>query len=141
MKIFSIKNEKLNFFNRPIYCESSAEALTYIQNVLMSDSDRALSGLKADLSLYELGEIDFTTGSITACSLVDSNGNTIIDPIKVCGLEEIFETIPADRLKPAITSSDLEACYEKISTLTETVSKLKTELESYENSKKKGRNK
>lgn len=64
MKIYSIKNEKLSFFNRPIYVESSNEALSYIQNILMSDADRALLGLKSDLSLYELGEIDFSTGII-----------------------------------------------------------------------------
>lgn len=88
MLIFSIKNEKLEFFNRPIYCESSNEALTYMQNVLMSDADRALVGLKDDLALYHLGEIDFVSGKITAAK----------KPMKVCSLREIFDSIPEDKI-------------------------------------------
>ena len=89
MLIFSIKNEKLGFFNRPIYCESSNEALTYVQNVLMSDADRALRGLKGELALYVLGEIDFTTGKI----LADKRGVR-----KICDLEEIFDSIPEEKV-------------------------------------------
>lgn len=89
MLIFSIKNEKLGFFNRPIYCESSNEALTYVQNVLMSDADRALRGLKGDLALYSLGEIDFVSGKILASKR---------DPIKICDLQEIFDSIPEDSI-------------------------------------------
>lgn len=88
MKIFSIKNESLEFFNRPIYVESENEALTYIQNILMSDADRALSGLKNDLALYELGEIDFVTGKIVPLD----------EPVRICGLVDIFNTIPEDRI-------------------------------------------
>lgn len=88
MFIYSIKNEKLSFFNRPIYCESANEALSYLQNVLMSDADRALHGLKEDLALYQLGSIDFVSGEINALS----------EPLKVTTLLEIFETIPADRV-------------------------------------------
>ena len=89
MNIYSIKNEKLGFFNRPIYCESHQEALTYIQNVLMSDADRALRGLREDLALYFLGEIDFTNGNI----VTPKRG-----PVKVSDLKEIFETIPEDKI-------------------------------------------
>ena len=89
MKIYSIKNEKLGFFNRPIFCESNAEALSYIQNVLMSDADRALLGLKSDLALYFLGSIDFTNGRIEPMEF---------DPLKVCDLEDIFNTIPEDKI-------------------------------------------
>lgn len=88
MKIFSIKNEGISFFNRPIYCESEAEALSYIQNVLMSDADRALLGLKDQLALYCLGEIDFTTGVISANDA----------PVIVCSLLDIFNSIPEDRV-------------------------------------------
>lgn len=89
MNIYSIKNEKLNFFNRPIYCESSAEALSYIQNVLMSDADRALLGLRGDLALYFLGEVDFTTGKINTDRKC---------PVKICDLNEIFNTIPEESI-------------------------------------------
>lgn len=87
MKIFSIKNEKLNYFNKPIYAESSNEALSYIQNVLMSDADRALLSLRGDLSLYLLGEIDFTSGKLTA-----------VDPELILPLDDIFASIPSDRV-------------------------------------------
>lgn len=88
MKIFSIKNEKLSFFNRPIYVESSNEALSYVQNVLMSDSDRALVGLKDDLALYEIGEIDFTDGTVRGLK----------KPVKCADLASIFESIPEDKI-------------------------------------------
>lgn len=88
MLIFSIKNEKLGFFNRPIYVESSNEALSYIQNILMSDADRVMLGLKNDLALYAQGEIDFTTGIITGFK----------HPKKVCDLVEIFDSIPEDKI-------------------------------------------
>lgn len=88
MKIFSIKNEKLSFFNRPIYVESAEEALSYIQNILMSDADRALLGLKDDLSLVYLGDIDFVTGKIDPCK----------KPVTVTPLADIFATIPEDQI-------------------------------------------
>lgn len=88
MKIFSIKNEKLSFFNRPIYVESSNEALSYVQNILMSDGDRALIGLKDDLALYEIGEIDFTDGSIRGLK----------KPVKCADLASMFESIPEDKI-------------------------------------------
>lgn len=88
MKIFSIKNEKLSFFNRPIYVESAEEALSYIQNILMSDADRALFGLKDDLSLVYLGDIDFVTGRIDPCKR----------PVTIRSLSDIFATIPEDKI-------------------------------------------
>lgn len=75
-------------FNRPIYVESAEEALSYVQNILMSDADRALLGLKNDLSLYLLGEIDFVKGKIDSCK----------KPLLVCSLSDIFATIPEDKI-------------------------------------------
>lgn len=124
MNIYSIKNEKLGYFNRPIYCESEAEALSYIQNVLLSDADRALSNLKGDLSLYIIGEIDFTSG--------------IIEPyvFLVCSLEEIFNTIPEERLKPKLTEADMKRAYEKIGSLEKTVEELNEKISSHRHHRK-----
>lgn len=136
MNIYSIKNEKLGFFNRPIYCESEAEALSYIQNVLMSDADRALSNLKSDLALYFLGSIDFKTGIIaSSLAQIDSFDESFpLDnyaPVRICSLEEIFNTIPADKLKPELTRDDMKRAYEKIKSLEETVISLETRLLSH----------
>lgn len=140
MNIYSIKNEKLGFFNRPIYCESDAEALSYIQNVLMSDADRALSGLKNDLALYFLGSIDFTSGKIT-CSFVEKENeegfvHVFYEPMFICSLEEIFNTIPADKLKPELTRDDLMRAYDKIKTLENTVSELSDKLSNHKHFRK-----
>ena len=126
MNIYSIKNEKLGYFNRPIYCESEAEALSYIQNVLMSDADRALSNLKADLALYNLGTIDFTSGVIVSGDF----------PIFICSLEEIFNTIPEERLKPKLTEADMKRAYEKIASLEKTVEELNDKISSHRHHRK-----
>ncbi len=98
MKIYSIKNEKLGFFNRPIYCENDAEVLSYIQNVLMSDADRALLGLKDDLSLYCVGEWESSSGSIIGTCIDDEINGLMYGPVKICDLRQIFDTIPADKV-------------------------------------------
>lgn len=136
MNIYSIKNDKLGFFNRPIYCESEAEALSYIQNVLMSDADRALSNLKSDLALYFLGSIDFKTGIISpSLALIDSFDESFpLDnyaPVRVCSLEEIFNTIPEDMLKPKVTRDDMARAYDKINSLESTVSELSDKLSNH----------
>ncbi len=97
MKIYSIKNVKLGFFNRPIYAENDAEVLSYIQNVLMSDADRALMSLKDDLSLFYIGDFDSKTGSITCC-MTETDKFVTFDPVFVCSLRDIFDTIPADKI-------------------------------------------
>lgn len=130
MLIFSIKNEKLGFFNRPIYCESSAEALSYIQNILMSDADRALSGLKDDLSLYCLASIDFQTGYIH---------DNVNGPDFVCTLRDIFDTIPEDKLKPALTRDDLNNLSEKLSTVDDHLKRLEATVHNHTHPKKGGK--
>lgn len=127
MNIYSVKNEKLNFFNRPVYCETENEALSYIQNILMSDSDRALASLKGDLALYYLGEIDFVTGNIVATSA-----------IKVCDLEEIFNTIPADKLKPVLTLEHYEILSKAVSELSERLNSVSNVLDHHSHNKKGG---
>lgn len=141
MNIYSIKNEKLGFFNRPIYCESDAEALSYIQNVLMSDADRALSGLKNDLALYFLGSIDFTLGKIQPAFHEDLDAENfkdylVYEPLFVCSLEEIFNTIPEDKLKPELTRDDLARAYDKIKSLESTVSDLSDKLSNHKHYRK-----
>ena len=118
--ILSIKNEKLSFFNRPIYVSSVNEALSYVQNILMSDSDRALRGLKSDLALYFIGEIDWTTGVISSVN----------DPEFVCSLEEIFDNIPSDKVLciDSEIQRKFDALSDEISNLHSTVDKLSQEL-------------
>ena len=141
MNIYSIKNEKLGFFNRPIYCESESEALSMIQNILMSDADRALSNLKGDLALYMLGSIDFKTGIIQPClapidSLDESNLLDNYAPRFICTLEEVFNTIPEDMLKPKLTVDDMHRAYEKIKVLEDTVSSLADNLKCHKHYRK-----
>lgn len=138
MNIYSIKNEKLGFFNRPIYCESDAEALSYIQNVLMSDADRALTGLKDDLALYFLGSIDFTTGVIYSGNVLMSEKlDDLSDtPIKVCSLRDIFDTIPEDKLKPALTRDDLVSLNAYVKKLEDRIEELESSYSSHSHTKK-----
>jgi hypothetical protein len=111
MNIYSIKNEKLGFFNRPIYCESYQEALTYIQNILASDADRALKGLRGDLSLYLLGSIDFTSGEISpSYEFIDDGVTKIYQPLCICTLDEIFDSIPDDQIKDTNKEIDRVRC-------------------------------
>lgn len=127
MLMFSIKNEKLGFFNRPIFANSVNEALSLIQNILMSDSDRALSGLKSDLALYKVGEFDQVNGYLyyadpieVGCEASTSYGY----PILICSLEDIFNSIPEESLKPALTQKDFDALLEKYNVLKDEVKKL-----------------
>lgn len=123
MNIYSIKNEKLGFFNRPIYCESSAEALSYIQNILMSDADRALKGLRGDLALYLLGEIDFTTGDIFTSDFSGYEGTAC--PAYICSLDDIFDSIPEEKVPRPIQKDDLERLYKRMSDLASELDSLK----------------
>lgn len=141
MNIYSIKNEKLGFFNRPIYCESEQEALSYIQNILMSDADRALSGLKGDLALYWLGSIDFTSGVIMPTlkksdSLDESNLVENYEPWFVCSLEEIFDSIPKERLKPALTAEDFKKVLSELEQLKKDCSELNDKIDNHKHFRK-----
>lgn len=141
MKIYSVKNEKLGFFNRPIYCESEAEALSMIQNILMSDADRALSNLKGDLALYKLGIIDFETGVINPCigdfeSLDMVTTDNFYAPVYVCSLEEIFDTIPEEMLKPKLTVEDFRKVCDKIKSLEGEISALSDSLKCHKHYRK-----
>lgn len=87
MKIYTIRNNVLNYSNRPFYFESDEEAKQYVLNVLCSDADRALSNLRECLDLYCIGEIDFSAGIIT---------NTCSDFI--CPLSDIWAYVPQDKV-------------------------------------------
>lgn len=100
MKIYQIVNNEINFWNRPFFAENDSEAISYIQNILMSDADRALIGLRDQLSLYCTGEY---------ISMPDKNYDDDIDlsyrpsiigcdPVHICRLDFIFDSIPADRV-------------------------------------------
>lgn len=143
MKIFSIKNEKLGFFNRPMFCESSEECLSLIQNILMSDSDRALTGLKEELTLYYLGDIDFRTGIISpSLASIDSAEEAFaIDnyqPYFICSLIDIFNSIPAERIKREVSRDDIERLFEYYKTLKDTLDKYTKSFDSHTHTHKKG---
>lgn len=117
MKIFSVKNENLSFFNRPIYVESVEEALSYIQNILSSDADRALLHLKNELSLVYLGDIDFTTGKITPC-----------EDLTLCwSLADIFDSVPSDRIPQNALElqKEINSLREQISNISEVMKEVK----------------
>lgn len=61
MKIYSLKNELTNYFNRPMFFESDEEAISTIQNNIASDHTKALFNLAENMSLYYCGDIDFVT--------------------------------------------------------------------------------
>lgn len=127
MMMFSIKNEKLGFFNRPIFANSANEALSLIQNILMSDSDRALSGLKSDLALYKVGEFDQVSGFLYFADAREADFDVDFCygfPILISSLEDIFNSIPEESLKPALTQKDFDVLLEKYNLLQEKLNKL-----------------
>lgn len=142
MNIYSIKNEKLGYFNRPIFCESDIEARSLILNILMSDSDRAMVGLKGDLSLYYLGHIDFKSGLISPsfelneCCSDDSDD--IYKPLFVCSLDDLFEMIPKDKLKPAVTRDELLKLVDEIDHLGNKFVELSSNFDNHTHTHKKG---
>lgn len=127
MKIFAVKNEKTNYFNRPIFVESENEALTYIQNILFSDSERALYSLKDDLALYELGEIDFVTGKIKPINSV---------PRFAFALSTIFDSIPKDKLKPSVTKDEMQKCFDIVNAAMEKVTALSEQFKNHKHYRK-----
>lgn len=97
MIIFSIKNNVTGYFNPPFFCESYEEAKNKVQATLVCDTDNYLVSLRNDMSLYDIGFIDFSNGRIIG-----------IEPVCICHLNEIYDSIPADRFKPSITREDYE---------------------------------
>lgn len=142
MNIYSIKNEKLGYFNRPIFCESDAEARSLILNILMSDSDRAMVGLKGDLSLYYLGSIDFKSGVILpSLDLKDSESDNISDMYNlsfVCTLDDLFDMIPKEKLKPAVTRDELLKLVDEIDHLGNKFVELSCNFDNHTHTHKKG---
>lgn len=108
MKIYTIRNNVLNYSNRPFYFESDEEAKQYVLNVLCSDADRALSNLRECLDLYCIGEIDFSAGIIT---------NTCNDFI--CPLSDIWVYVPEEKIP-----RDSQQLHREIKELRELVCKL-----------------
>lgn len=97
MKIYQIVNNEINFWNRPFFAENDSEAISYIQNILMSDADRALIGLRDHLSLYCTGEYNSMPDQYAA--EYDFAPSIIgCDPVHICRLDFIFDSIPADRV-------------------------------------------
>lgn len=139
MLMFSIKNEKLGFFNRPIFANSVNEALSLIQNILMSDSDRALSGLKSDLALYKVGEFDQVHGFLRFADANEKDYNLDVGlPILICSLEDIFNSIPEESLKPSITREDHLKLVDEIDKVGKKLVELSVKFDNHSHIHKKG---
>lgn len=133
-KIYCIKNTKTGFCNRPIYVNSEQEALNVIQNILIADTDKALFGLKKELELIYLGEYDDVNGVIYPC--VDGEGNS--SNYVVCSLEFIFDSIPKEFIKPAVTRDEISALVEKVRTLSDELTSLRSDVALHRHPTKKG---
>lgn len=117
MLVYSIKNYKLGYFNTPFYAENDSQALNYVQNVLMHDTAGIMIGLKGDLELYCLGTFDCAEGILyPELTYVNDDVGTYTNRY-VSNLEDIFDTIPKEKLKPELTKEDLNRAYEKIKAL------------------------
>lgn len=126
MNLYSIRNEKLGFSNRPLFAENDAEALNYIQNVLMADADRALLGLKNDLALYFIGVFDSERGVLERLYDPDNDCST---SVKICDLVDLFNTIPEDKIPRSERqiSENLRILDEKFSALSDKLATLKVD--------------
>lgn len=122
MNIYSVKNEKLEFFNAPMFFETSNGAMSHMQKILMADADRALFGLKDDLALYFLGTVDFVSGKI----------DTPKKPIKIADLRDLFETIPQDRVPRTAEKlqAEIDSLNDKLANLNEDFSNMIESLQS-----------
>ena len=133
-KIYCIKNTKTGFCNRPIYVNSQEEALNVIQNILIADTDKALFGLKNDLVLLSLGDYDDVNGVI----IPHIDENKMPCHIEVCTLESIFDSIPKEFLKPAVTREEISALVEKVRNLSDELTSLRSDVALHRHPTKKG---
>lgn len=65
MKIYSIRDKKLQSFNMPFVAENEVVATRQF-GILAKDPAAQLSHYADDFDLYELGEFEPTTGKLTA---------------------------------------------------------------------------
>ena len=93
MKVYSIYNRRLQYYNKPFYAENDAEAKTYILNILASDSDRYLSLMKDDLALCLVSTFDTVTGCFNTDSEVD-----ITSPWHIVDISDLYKLLPDDRV-------------------------------------------
>ena len=133
-KIYCIKNTKTGFCNRPIYVNSEEEALNVIQNILIADTDKALFGLKKDLVLLYLGLYDDVKGVIIPH--LDKDGFS--SNVEVCTLEAIFDSIPKELVKPAVTRDEISALVDKVRLLTTELAELRSDVSLHTHPTKKG---
>lgn len=128
-KVFCIRNKVTGYCNRPMYCTSVEECKNIIQNVLVTDKDKALFGLRDKLELLYVGEWDDVNGLLLP--FFDDKGKS--SNAIVCTIEDIFDSIPEEFLKPALTRDDIIACVEKIKDLKSCVNELSSDLSKVKN--------
>lgn len=137
MLVYSIKNTVTGFFNRPIYVNSQQEALNLIQNILITDKDKALFGLKDKLELYFIGRWDDVNGIFFPH--VEPKDDVIVESnMFVCSLKDIFDSIPEEFLQPELTRDDIKACVEKIQYLSSELLELKNRYDCHIHPMKRG---
>lgn len=81
MRIFTIRDNSAEAFNRPFTSLTKATAMREI--ALGLEKDSPMDAFASDFSLYQIGEFDPTTGRITAA-----------DPSRICDISELKEAIP-----------------------------------------------
>ena len=133
-QIYVIRNTRTGFCNRPIYVNSQQEALSVIQNVLVTDVDKALVGLKNELELLYLGEYDDVNGLVIPYR--DDCGE--VSNLFICTLEDIFNSIPKEMIKPAVTRDEIKALVDKVHHLDEENTRLNKYLLTHIHPTKKG---
>lgn len=81
MKIFSVRDYKADFYQRPFFVQNKGEALrAFTQMVNDKKNETPLSMYPDDFGLYELGDFSIDTGVITALS----------SPLHICTGRDVF---------------------------------------------------
>lgn len=83
MFIYSIKNEKISYFNKPIFAVSDEEALNILRSTIASDYTGGLLALCSELSFYCNGTVDFTTGHYSSFK----------KPRFICSVDKFMEDV------------------------------------------------
>lgn len=83
--ILSIRDSKAEAYNRPFFSQTRGTAMREVQAGLAQD--QTMSSFANDFSIYEIGEFNIITGTITPT-----------EPIHVCNVSDLY-TQPAPELQ------------------------------------------